>query len=364
MSETNGNSGEFWTSELPPIEEDVETNPQNIGDRVGKNGIWLGNQKGIYDERNTLNDLTGKEWLQLSKSVWTSERCVDDKVAFNHPAPFLIRDIEKLISLFTKKGDIVLDPFLGSGTTLVSAARQKRNGIGIELNQTYVKDLVFPRLDQHSSERYAKQHNLFSMNNDELIIGGRKISEDTLSERNQFYSSLQNSENGFLIKTQDDCALSVLIGDSGKRIQDIPAIDYCVTSPPYHNILKNQGKGVRHDGSQTRQGIEYYSDDPNDLGNFDEYDQYLESFSKIMGQVYDKLQAGRYCTIIVSDFTVNKREMNVHGNIIDFMINQLKYKFVGNTILVQDSKTLYPFGYPYQYRINHVHQYLLSFLKD
>jgi hypothetical protein len=55
------------------------------------------------DKRNILNDLTGKEWLKLTKSFWLSEKCVDDKDAFKHPAPFLIKDIMKLISLFTKK---------------------------------------------------------------------------------------------------------------------------------------------------------------------------------------------------------------------------------------------------------------------
>ena len=57
--------------------------------------------EGKYDPRNKLNDLTGKEWIKLTKSFWTSEKCADDKDAFKHPAPFLIKDIEKLISFFT-----------------------------------------------------------------------------------------------------------------------------------------------------------------------------------------------------------------------------------------------------------------------
>lgn len=90
-----------------------------------------------YDKRNTLNDLTGKEWLLLTKSVWISEKCVDDKFAFQHPAPFLINDIRKLIRFFTKKNMVVLDPFCGSGTTLIASAREKRKGIGIDLNKKY-----------------------------------------------------------------------------------------------------------------------------------------------------------------------------------------------------------------------------------
>ncbi len=60
-------------------------------------------QRGIYDKRNNLNDLTGKEWLQMSKSVWISKRNVIDKDAFDHPAPFLFEDIKRLILTFTKK---------------------------------------------------------------------------------------------------------------------------------------------------------------------------------------------------------------------------------------------------------------------
>lgn len=77
-------------------------------------------QEGTYDPRNTLNDLTSKEWLKLTASFWLSEKCTLDKDTLKHPAPFLVKDIQKLISLFTKKGMTVLDPFCGSGITLLA----------------------------------------------------------------------------------------------------------------------------------------------------------------------------------------------------------------------------------------------------
>lgn len=266
--------------------------------------------EGIYDKRNKINDLTGKEWLKLSKSVWISTRNAIDKDAFEHPAPFLVEDVKKLILLFTKKTDTVLDPFMGSGTTVIASVLSKRYGIGIDLNKEYIK-LAKKRL--------------------------RKID----------------------VKSKE---FKLIIGDSLKAIKKVNSIDYCVTSPPYHNILKNKGMGIRHDGSQRRQGIEYYSDDDDDVGNKETYNAYVESVKNIMNQVFKKLKNKKYCTIIISDFTVEKRETNAHGDMIKLM-QEIGFEFAGNTILVQDSKPLYPYGYPYAYKINHVHQYLLNFRK-
>ena len=47
------------------------------------------------DKRNKLNDLDGKNWIKSTKSYWISEKCVDDKVALKHPAPFMVKDIIK-----------------------------------------------------------------------------------------------------------------------------------------------------------------------------------------------------------------------------------------------------------------------------
>lgn len=263
---------------------------------------------GKYDKRNKINDLTGKEWLQLSKSVWISERCPEDKDAFKHPAPFLIKDIRKLITLFTKRGMLVLDPFVGSGTTLIASSMEGRRSIGIDLNKRYIK-LARSRLRKLELSHYK-----------------------------------------------------TIIGNSLTQIPKLETIDYCVTSPPYHNILKNNGKGVRTDGSQKRQGIEYYSEDTRDVGNQKDYDSFLLLFGKIMEKVYQKLRDKRYCSIIISDFTVNKKEIDAHSDIIRVM-KGIGFEFNGAIILVQNSKPLYPFGYPYAYKINHHHQYILNFRK-
>lgn len=266
-------------------------------------------KRGVYDKRNKLNNLTGKEWLQLTKSVWISERCPEDKDAFAHPAPFLINDIRKLIKLFTKKNMIVFDPFMGSGTTLIASSLEGRKSVGIDLSKKY-----------------------------------RKLAERRLKKL---------KSNGYKIYT----------GNSLKKIPKLQTrIDYCVTSPPYHNILRNKGGGIRADGSQRRQGVEYYSEDTEDVGNQKDYKSFLNLFGKIMAEVYKKLRKQKYCSIIISDFTVKKKETNAHGNVIELM-KKIGFEFSGTVILTQNSKPLYPFGYPYAYKINHHHQYILNFRK-
>lgn len=267
-----------------------------------------------YDPRNKLNNLTGTDWLKLTKSFWYSEKCKDDKFAFQHPAPFLIKDIEKLISMFTKKGMKVLDPFNGVGTTLIASHNNGRKGIGIDLNKKYCK----------LAEKRLKD---FKISKNQIIICG-----DSLKE------------------------IDKIIGK----------IDYCVTSPPYHNILKNNGQGLRakKEGQRngSRIGIDYYSDDKRDLGNQKNYDDFLLLFSKIMSKVFKKLKDGKYTSIIISDFTVDKKEVCVQADIVKIMTN-IGFEFSGTISLLQDNKPLYPFGYPFAYKINHQHQNIINFRK-
>ena len=271
-----------------------------------------------YDERNQLNDLTGKEWLKHTKSFFMSEKCADDKDAFKHPAPFLIKDIEKMIEMFTKKGMTVLDPFMGSGTTAIASFNLGRKSIGIDLSEEY---------SILAKERFTKK--------------GMVENEDYI----------------------------YIVGDSIVETQNIGNVDFIITSPPYHNILKNDSKGLRKDNtdkgfrSGSRVGVEYYSDKENDLGNQETYEQFLELFSKIMKNCFDKLTNKKYCAIVISDFTVDKKEICVQADIVRLM-EQLGYIFVGTIALLQDNKPLYPFGYPYAFKINHMHQNIILFRKE
>ena len=270
--------------------------------------------KSKVDKRNKLNDLDGKNWIKSTKSYWISEKCVDDKIALKHPAPFMVKDIIKLVSFFTKKKQIVLDPFNGTGTTLLACCRTGRKGIGIDLNKNY-NDLAKKRLKNQPNYKDQK----------------------------------------------------IIFGNSLNKIKNIEGeINYCVTSPPYHNILRNKGNGIRDVKDNYRKGartgVEYYSENKNDLGNQKSYQNFLDLFEKIMSEVFFKLKNRSYTSIVISDFTVNKKEKNVQGDVVNLMQN-IGFDFVGTTVLLQETKPLYPFGYPYSYVINHHHQNIINFRK-
>ena len=271
------------------------------------------NKEGKYDGRNLLNDLTGKEWLLSTASFWQSESTSDDKHAYNHPAPFMIKDIERLIGMFTKKNMVVLDPFVGSGTTILAANNLGRYAIGIDINPEY-KYLSEQRLRMKGHSHYE-----------------------------------------------------YLVGNAKNLIKDVQQIDYVVTSPPYHNILKNSGQGTRKYNNKpfrmgAREGIEYYTDKKDDLGNCETYSDFIGKLDNVMAEVFDKLKLKRYCTIIMSDFTVTKKEKCVQADVVP-MMEKNGFEFCGTTALLQNVKPLFPFGYPYAYKINHQHHNMMTFRK-
>lgn len=253
----------------------------------------------------------------MTRSYWISEKCGDDRDAFAHPAPFLVRDTMKLISMFTKRGMTVLDPFCGSGTALLAAANMGRLGIGIDLNENY-----------------------------KGLAEGRMAKNNYDSGRHYRYILADAAE---ALATGKICA------------------DYIVTSPPYHNILQNKSHGLRKKSdkgyrSGARVGVEYYSDHESDLGNFSAYPDFLKALGGVMEKCHSALAGGRYCTVIMSDFTVNKKETCVQADMVG-MMQKAGFEFRGTTVLLQNNKPLYPFGYPHAYVINHHHQNIMNFRK-
>ena len=85
------------------------------------------------------------EFLECTKSVW--QFSTESAARIGHPAPFPIELPRRLIELYTFAGDIVLDPFMGSGSTALAALQTDRHYVGYELNPAYV-DLAQTRINE------------------------------------------------------------------------------------------------------------------------------------------------------------------------------------------------------------------------
>jgi len=99
------------------------------------------------------NTIKKEEFLEWTKSVWKFPAVSAKQIG--HPAPFPEELPHRLIQLYSFKGDIILDPFVGSGTTCLAALRDKRNYVGYDTNPSYVK------LAENRISNFANQFKLF-----------------------------------------------------------------------------------------------------------------------------------------------------------------------------------------------------------
>jgi len=107
--------------------------------------------KGMFSRGNLRRESTisKKEFLEFTKSVWTFAAEPATKVG--HPAPFPVELPYRLIQLYTFEGEIVLDPFIGSGQSAIAAVKTKRHYVGYDINEEYVK-LAKKRIKEFSLE--------------------------------------------------------------------------------------------------------------------------------------------------------------------------------------------------------------------
>lgn len=95
--------------------------------------------KGAFDRKKGAkeNTITKEQFMEWTKSVWTMNPESAKKV--KHPAPFPVELPYRLTQLYTFKGDIVLDPFMGSGSTAIAALKSERKYVGYDVDPEYIK---------------------------------------------------------------------------------------------------------------------------------------------------------------------------------------------------------------------------------
>ena len=261
-----------------------------------------------------MNNLTGKEWLQNSFSIWRDVVKTSEERATKHPALFPQELVEKLIRLYLRDpGSKVLDPFMGIGSTVLASMNQGMKGIGFDLSAEYVTK---------AKGRVA-------------AFKGSSMPDTVVIK-----PDIHNKDSRKISKTIE-----------------AESIDLVVTSPPYWDIL-NQKRTA--DGKVIRN----YSDDLEDLGNIPDYDLFLSDLKDVYTEVYKVLKPGARCIAVVMDIRKKDKFYPLHEDQSRIM-REIGFELDEYVIWdrQRDYNNMKTLGYPYVYRFNRVHEFICIYLK-
>jgi DNA modification methylase len=288
--------------------------------------------------KNNLNDLSGKEWVFSTNSILNFPSSEQDfelyrfineiyvtrfstkgKESFAHqirkvhPSPKPPQLMADLINFFSKKGQIIFDPFCGVGGTLLGCSLTERKGVGIDLNPLY-KDIY----EEASSFLNLPLQEFYTGDSSELLSKGK-----------------------------------------------IPHGNYdlILTDPPYGNMMSKvkTGDSAKKKGSVNATP---FSDSLLDIGNVDR-DIFLLKLKNIIELSVERLNNKKYVLIFIKDLQPKEDYHGMlHFDIVNVISSIVGLKYKGLKIWYDKSINLYPYGYPYAYVSNQLHQYILIFRKE
>lgn len=253
--------------------------------------------------KKKANCLSGKEWLQNSFSIWRDLSKSKDEKAYKHPASYPVSLCEKLIKTFALDNCNVIDPFNGIGSTTTACHNLNCLGTGIDLSFDFCN----------------------------IALG----------------------------RTEGDDRINIINGDSFEILRTLEesSFDLCVTSPPYWDILNMKRSADQKESVN-------YSDEEEDLGNIADYDAFIAKLASLFNEVNRVLKPGGYCIVNVMDIRKKSNFYPLHSDLATAMQN---VGYIYDDVIIWDRQNDYnnmrPLGYPYKFRINKVHEYLLIFIK-
>jgi DNA modification methylase len=267
--------------------------------------------------KNKLNDLSNKDWLKFQKSWFVHNPPPRKKGVLVHPAKYPETMAQEFIEFFTKQGETVLDPMAGTGSTLIAALRSGRNSYGIELNSKYAK----------------------------IARGIVEEEREILGEQVEGLTS------------------KVINGDAAKVADlGLSTFDYVLTSPPYWDMLHVKGAQTQKKRRSSEELDVHYSDDPNDLGNISDYEEFLEKLVNIYKGLQPLLREKAYLTIIVKNV---KKGGKIYPLAWDIARELGKtYTLKDEKIWLQDNQSLAPYGMGSAWVSNTFHHYCLQLRND
>ena len=265
---------------------------------------------------NHLNDLSSKEWIKFQKSWFMHNPPPRKRSTLLHPAKFPEALVAEFIRFFTKKGQLVLDPMVGTGSTVVAAIQTGRIGIGIELQEKFAQ-VAREQIEMAKAELFEGRRE-----NPSKIIVGNALNFDAM---------------------------------------DIPPVDYVITSPPYWDMLHRGGKFRLERGNSSEKNP-IYSNDADDLGNIDDYEQFIDLIETVYRKVHAVMRDKAYMTIIVKNIKKGGRMYPLAWDIGSRLSKFMTLK--DEKIWCQDNQRLAPFGMFNAWVSNTFHNYCLQFRKE
>ncbi len=281
--------------------------------------LHIGTSRTCQCEPTHINCLTPKEWIKCQLGVWQfnyEARDIRDKT--KHPATFPISLARRCIELFSHEGELVLDPFVGSGTTLVAARDAGRNAVGFDIHSDYIA----------LSQERLKQENLFSQFTQQIPI-------------------------------LDDAR-------SIPQYLDEESITCVVTSPPYANLLNRERKNKSRRGSERKNDqylkVEQYSQRAEDLGTLN-LDDYSEAIAEIFAGLLPLLKKKGHCVINVPDMWWENKRIAIHVSVIEALRSvgyELRNTIIWDRMNIVNNVGI--FGWPSNYiTMGTTFEYLLDF---
>lgn len=271
----------------------------------------------------TFNGMTAREWTISSRSVWNDVSSARKNKHLIHGATYPEKLCDRIIKMYSKEDDLILDPFLGTGTTVISAIKNKRFGIGIELTEKYF---------QLASDEIRNTCNLLIKDNYKLYNG----------DCEEYIDCLDNN-----------------------------SIQLTFTSPPYadliHKVVEDRTKRHKHSAfvEKNNATTNIYSNSELDLGNMP-LEVYKDKVKRIMKKLYDKTKSGGYNIWVVKDFRDTKNGIpyiDLHSAIAQC---GSEAGFLYHDLIIWDQneqRNLVLLGYPSVFYVNQNHSYLVVLRK-
>lgn len=276
-----------------------------------------------YQLNNKLNDLSGAAWTYFTSSVLNTNYKTTgvDNYAFDirkiHPSPKPPPLMKDIIEFFTKENEIVLDYFMGVGGSLLGASLCKRRSIGIDLNIDYI-------------DAYKKAANKLNLNQGNTLCGD---AIEILEKKVDIENILNEEKVGLIL-----------------------------LDPPYSNMMSKRKTGA--DIMIYGNNPTPFTNDIRDLGNLDRKEFYVKLKRSV--ELSSKFLKNKgYIVIFIKDMQPHKKETNLlHAEIIKYIneIDNISYK--GLKIWADQTSKLFPYGYPFSFVANQIHQYILIFRKE